>query len=152
LNRLGLIDGGGVAALTDQFIGRLNIATASRTTAVKFLSGGNQQKVLLAKWLATGPKILILNDPTRGVDVGAKWEIYELCQQLASQGLVILFTSSEVDEVLGLADRVLVLAKGRLRHEFRRGTATKAQLMHAIAGGLPAPGDLTPLDSPNDNE
>jgi ABC-type sugar transport system ATPase subunit len=102
------------------------------------LSGGNQQKVLLAKWLAADPAILILNDPTRGVDVGAKWEIYELCQKLATQGMTILMTSSETEEILGLADRVLVLAKGKVLREFQRGEATKAELMHAMAGGTGA--------------
>jgi len=120
---------------------RLGIATGNHEQKVMTLSGGNQQKVLLAKWLATAPTILLLNDPTRGVDVGAKREIYDLCRQLADEGLTILMTSSEVDEILGLADRVLVLSKGRISHEFARGAATKASLMHAMAGAAPLEAD-----------
>jgi len=91
----------------------------------------------LAKWLATGPAILILNDPTRGVDVGAKREIYSLCQQLSAQGMAILMTSSEAEEVLGLADRVFVLSKGKILREFQRGQITKAELLHTMAGQNP---------------
>ena len=134
LGRLGLIDHRAVRTTTGQYVSRLGITADNQDQNVIQLSGGNQQKVLLAKWLATGPAILILNDPTRGVDVGAKWEIYELCQELAMQGMTILLTSSEAEEILGLADRVIVLAKGRVLAEFQRGEITKAELMHAMAG------------------
>jgi ABC-type sugar transport system ATPase subunit len=133
LSRLGLIDKRQVRDTTAQYIDRLGIATDSQDNKVTHLSGGNQQKVLLAKWLATGPAILILNDPTRGVDVGAKCEIYRLCRQLASQGITILMTSSEAEEILGLSDRVFVLSKGKVLHEFQRGEITKADLLHAMA-------------------
>ena len=86
--------------------------------------------------MATGPEILILNDPTRGVDVGAKSEIYALCDQLAREGLALLFTSSEVEETLGVCDRILVLYKGRMIREFARGEATKADVMEWVAGGV----------------
>ena len=135
LTRLGLIDRRAVRVVSGEYIRQFGVAAATPDQKVISLSGGNQQKVLLAKWLAPGPSILILNDPTRGVDVGAKWEIYELCQQLAAQGMTLLMTSSEAEEMLGLADRVLVLAKGRLIREFQRGEATKAELMHAIGAG-----------------
>ena len=134
LNWLGLIDKRQVRATTDHYIERLAIAFDSQDTKVTHLSGGNQQKVLLAKWLATAPAVLILNDPTRGVDVGAKREIYGLCRQFAAQGMTILMTSSEADEILGLADRVCVFSKGKVLHEFQRGEVTKAQLLHAMAG------------------
>ena len=134
LGRLGLIDHRAVRTTTGQYVKRLGITADDQDQNVIQLSGGNQQKVLLAKWLATGPAILILNDPTRGVDVGAKWEIYELCQELAMEGMTILLTSSEAEEILGLADRVIVLAKGRVLAEFQRGEITKAELMHAMAG------------------
>ena len=134
LSRLGLIDKRAVRATTKQFMRRLRISADSVDQKVVNLSGGNQQKVLLAKWLATGPALLILNDPTRGVDVGAKWEIYQLCQQLAAEGVAILLASSEVEEILGLADRVLVLHKSRPIQEFTCHGATKAQLMQAISG------------------
>lgn len=137
LSSLGLIDKRQVRSRTAQYTERLGIATDSQEKKVSQLSGGNQQKVLLAKWLATGPSILILNDPTRGVDVGAKREIYVLCQQLAAEGMTILMTSSEAEEILGLADRVFVLSKGKMLHEFQRGEVTKAGLMHAMAGQHP---------------
>src|SRR4029077_8682552 len=110
-----------VRRTTDQYVQRLGIVTDNQDKKVVNLSGGKQQKVLIAKWLAAAPAILILNDPTRGVDVGAKWEIYELCHELAAQGMTILMTSSEAEEILGLADRVLVLAKGKVLREFQYG-------------------------------
>ena len=137
LNRLGLIDRRQVRATTAHYVERLGIAIAGQERKVAQLSGGNQQKVMLAKWLATGPAILILSDPTRGVDVGAKAEIYGLCRQLAAQGMTILMSSSEAEEVLGLADRVLVLSHGKMVREFPHGSVTKAQLLHAIAGQKP---------------
>lgn len=133
LNRLGLIDPPRAHRTVQHYAERLGILMRSPDQTVADLSGGNQQKVLLAKWLATAPRILILNDPTRGVDVGAKREIYALCRQLAAQGLTLLLTSSEVGELLSLSDRVLVLGKGKLLREFQGGEATKAQLLHAMA-------------------
>jgi len=134
-SRLGLIAQQQVRSTTDKSVRQLGIICDSHDSKVATLSGGNQQKVLLAKWLAIGPTILILNDPTRGVDVGAKWEIYELCRKLAAEGKTILLSSSEVEEVLGLADRLLVLSKGKVLREFQRGEVTKGELMHAMAGG-----------------
>jgi len=137
--RLGLINRQAVGAHAAGYIQRLGIAASGPGQKVMNLSGGNQQKVLLAKWLATQPTLLILNDPTRGVDVGAKWEIYELCHQLAAQGMTLLLTSSELEEVLGLSDRVLVFAKGRLVRECPRGGADKARLLHLMAGPAEKP-------------
>src|SRR5690606_37728769 len=125
LDRLGLIDRSRERGLTHDYVRKLNIATDSIDKRVVNLSGGNQQKVVLAKWLATGPEILILNDPTRGVDIGAKSEIYALCDQLATEGLALLFTSSEIEETLGVCDRILVFYKGRIIREFERGHASK---------------------------
>ena len=136
-NRLGLIDPRQVRATTAHYVKRLGIAIDTQAKRTSDLSGGNQQKVLLAKWLATGPAILILNDPTRGVDVGAKQEIHGLCQQLAAQGMTLLMTSGEADEVLGLADRVIVLSQGKTLREFQRGEVTKGELLHAMAGQDP---------------
>lgn len=136
LDRLGLIDRGKERGLSNDYVRKLNIATDSIDKRIVNLSGGNQQKVVLAKWLATGPEILILNDPTRGVDVGAKSEIYALCDQLAREGLALLFTSSEIEETLGVCDRILVFYKGRVIREFVRGEATKADVMHWVAGGV----------------
>jgi ABC-type sugar transport system ATPase subunit len=134
LGRHGLIDQQQVSATTLQYLRRLSICVEDQSQVVSNLSGGNQQKVVLGKWLATNPTILLLNNPTRGVDVGAKWEIYEICQQLAAQGMTILMTSGEVEEILGLSDRILVLSKGKLLHEFQGGRVTKAELLHAMSG------------------
>ena len=90
---------------------------------------------MVAKWRASGPSVLILNDPTRGVDIGAKAEIARLCDELARSGLALLFTSSEIEETLGISDRVLVLSRGRVVREFARGEATKADVMVWMAGG-----------------
>ena len=134
---LGLIDKRQVRSTSDHYVRQLGIVCGSHDQKIAHLSGGNQQKVLLAKWLAAGPAILLLNNPTRGVDVGAKWEIHELCQQLAARGMTILLTSGEVEEVMGLADRVFVLAKGKVLHEFQHGEVTKAELLHAMTGPGP---------------
>lgn len=135
LNKLGLIDRQREKKSAHDYVKQLNIATDSIDKRVINLSGGNQQKVVVAKWLATGPKVLILADPTRGVDVGAKAEIYRLCDQLAHQGLALLFTSSEVDEIVELCDRTLAFYKGKILKEFSRSEATKASVMQVIASG-----------------
>jgi ribose transport system ATP-binding protein len=132
--RLGLLNKQAVRGVTEQLIRRLKIVAASTSEKVINLSGGNQQKVLLAKWLSIEPALLILNDPTRGVDIGAKLEIYRLCAELAVSGLTLLFTSSEAEEILGLSDRVLVMSEGRIQQEFKRSQADKATLMHALSG------------------
>jgi ABC-type sugar transport system ATPase subunit len=136
LDRLGMIDRTRERGLATDYVRKLHVATDSIDKRVVNLSGGNQQKVVVAKWLATGPEILILNDPTRGIDVGAKSEIYVLCDELARQGLALLFTSSEIEETLGVCDRILVFHKGRIIREFARGEATKADVMHWVAGGV----------------
>jgi ribose transport system ATP-binding protein len=136
LDRLAMIDRDRERGLANDYVRKLNVATDSIDKRVINLSGGNQQKVVVAKWLATGPEILILNDPTRGIDVGAKSEIYFLCDELARQGLALLFTSSEIEETLGVCDRILVFYKGRIIREFARGEATKADVMHWVAGGV----------------
>jgi ABC-type sugar transport system ATPase subunit len=136
LDRLGMIDRDRERGLANDYVRKLNVATDSIDKRVINLSGGNQQKVVVAKWLATGPEILVLNDPTRGIDVGAKSEIYFLCDELARQGLALLFTSSEIEETLGVCDRILVFHKGRVIREFARGEATKADVMHWVAGGV----------------
>jgi ABC-type sugar transport system ATPase subunit len=98
----------------------LRVKTSSVETVVGTLSGGNQQKVVLAKWLLTNPKILFLDEPTRGIDVGAKQEIYANINELAKQGLAIVLVSSELPEVFGLSDRILVLHEGRVTGEFSK--------------------------------
>ena len=110
---------------------RLEVKTAALDAEAGTLSGGNQQKVVLGKWLATEPKVLIVDEPTRGIDVGTKAEVHRLLSQLAQQGLAILMISSELPEVLGMADRVLVMREGRLTGEFPRTEATPEAVMYA---------------------
>jgi ABC-type sugar transport system ATPase subunit len=116
-------------ALADTYITRLRIRTPSSDQIVGNLSGGNQQKVVLARWLATGPKLLVLDEPTRGVDVGAKAEIYAIIDELAHAGVAVLVVSSELPEVLGLADRICVMAAGRIVGVRNRGEATEESIL-----------------------
>jgi ABC-type sugar transport system ATPase subunit len=110
---------------------QLAIRTAGGDVPVTSLSGGNQQKCILARWLLTEPRLLLLDEPTRGIDVGAKAEIYQLIRRLAGQGRAILMTSSELPELLAVADRILVLCEGRLTAELPRDQATEEAIMHA---------------------
>jgi ABC-type sugar transport system, ATPase component len=114
----------------------LRVKAPSPLTVTNTLSGGNQQKVVLGKWLLTNPKILFLDEPTRGIDVGAKQEIYAEINKLARQGLAIVLVSSELPEVLGLSDRVIVLHEGKLTGEFIRSEATPEKVMAAATGNL----------------
>ena len=121
--------------LVRRLVSRLSIRTApSGEDLVGRLSGGNQQKVVLGKWLEAGPKVLILDEPTRGIDVGTKEEIYELLRDLAEQGLAVVVISSELIEVLGLADRILVLAEGRVAGELPGQRATEEAVMRLATG------------------
>jgi len=112
-------------------IGRLKLKTASPFLSITGLSGGNQQKAVLSKMLLTQPKILILDEPTRGVDVGAKFEIYQLMFDLAKRGMSIIMVSSELQEVLGISDRVLVIGEGKLRGDFVNDNLTQETLLTA---------------------
>jgi ribose transport system ATP-binding protein len=114
---------------------QLNIRTPDVAKTVGLLSGGNQQKVVLGKWLCRDPKLLILDEPTRGVDVGAKTEIYALMDQLAASGVGILMISSDLEEVLGMSDRVLVMHEGRLTGELPRERLSEQSVMHLATGG-----------------
>jgi ribose transport system ATP-binding protein len=113
---------------------KFDIKTPSISTAVESLSGGNQQKVILAKWLETNPQILILNEPTRGIDVGTKVEIYKLMEAFCEEGLGIIMISSELHEILQLSDRVIVLSEGRLTGEFGREELSQVKLIHSAIG------------------
>jgi len=125
-------------AVSERYAKELRIKASSVFTIVGTLSGGNQQKVVLAKWLLTNPKVLFLDEPTRGIDVGAKQEIYAEIDRLASQGLAIVLVSSELPEVLGLSDRILVLHEGRITGEFRRDEATAERVMACATGQVAA--------------
>ena len=113
----------------------LAIKTTSMEMLVNTLSGGNQQKVVVGKWLATNPRVLILDEPTRGVDVGAKVEIYNIINRLVSEGVAVIMISSELPEVLGMSDRILVMHEGRMARELSRDEATQENIMHAATGG-----------------
>ncbi len=131
LSRLGLISPRKENALTDSYIGALRMKVSGREQVTRNLSGGNQQKVVLAKCLAAKPKVLILDEPTRGIDVGAKAEIHRSIAGLADEGMSILVISSELPEILHLCDRVLVMHQGRLTAELPREQATEAAIMKA---------------------
>ncbi len=117
----------------DEFIQRMDIKTFSRAALTSSLSGGNQQKVVLAKWLLTDPDVVILDEPTRGIDVGAKREIYLLIGELVKQGKAVILISSEIPEVMGLADRILVMAGGRLTGEVQRADFSQERIMELAA-------------------
>lgn len=129
LEKLGTLNDTQECALADKYIGELKIKTPSKTQQAKNLSGGNQQKIVLAKWLATKPKLLLLDEPTRGIDINAKSEIYKLIIGLADQGLGILVVSSELPEILSLSDRILVMAEGRLTGEFTAAEASEDAIL-----------------------
>ncbi|MBN0357645.1 ATP-binding cassette domain-containing protein, partial [Pseudomonas aeruginosa] len=112
-------------------IQRLKIKTSSPELAIGRLSGGNQQKAILARCLLLNPRILILDEPTRGIDIGAKYEIYKLINQLVQQGIAVIVISSELPEVLGLSDRVLVMHEGRLKANLVNQHLTQEQVMEA---------------------
>jgi inositol transport system ATP-binding protein len=118
---------------------RLDIKSPSMDQLIKLLSGGNQQKVLVSRWLLTSPDILILDEPTRGIDVGAKAEIHKLMCKLAQGGKAIIMISSELPEILGMSDRILVMHEGRVGGIFERKDATQESIMQAATGhGLDA--------------
>lgn len=116
-------------SIVNRFIQLLRIKTPSMETKVATLSGGNQQKVVLAKWLANQPKILILDEPTRGIDVGAKAEIHRIMSDLAGQGVAIIMISSELPEIMGMSDRILVMHEGRITGELNRDEATQEKIL-----------------------
>ena len=117
-----------------EMIEKMRIRTPSDRQIVQFLSGGNQQKVVIGKWMAMKPKLLLLDEPTRGIDVGAKEEIYRLMESLASEGMGVLFVSSEMEEVLGMSDRVLVMHEGRITGELSRSQLSEEAIMQLATG------------------
>jgi ribose transport system ATP-binding protein len=132
--RLGaLLDLGRERRLAVDLVDRLGVRTPSVEQEVANLSGGNQQKLVVAKWLATGPRILILDEPTRGIDVGAKAEVHALMSRLAGEGVSILMISSELPEILGMSDRILVMRQGRISGEFSREQASQEAILACAA-------------------
>jgi ribose transport system ATP-binding protein len=143
LSRNGIVDRAEQRRIVDRFIERLGIKTAGPEQKVRELSGGNQQKVLLARWLCLNPSLLLLDEPTRGIDVGAKAEIQGLIDELADNGLGVLMISSELEEITEGADRVVVLREGRTVAEFDHAGVSQDTVMHVMAhgdeGGSPDP-------------
>jgi ribose transport system ATP-binding protein len=129
--RLGLLHHRAEAEHVQGYLQRFRVKTPSLRQRVLHLSGGNQQKVVLAKWLATDPRVLLLDEPTRGIDVRAKQEIHALISELTAAGLAVVVVSSELPEILAVSDRILVLCEGRVTAEFSRDAATEEKIMHA---------------------
>lgn len=129
-----LIDDKSLNTMSQEYIEKLYVKTTGGAQKAKNLSGGNQQKVVLAKWLSTNPKILILDEPTRGIDVGAKAEIYKLINELTAQGMAILLISSELPEVMGMSDRLLVMYEGKITGELSREDFSEELIMEYAAG------------------
>jgi rhamnose transport system ATP-binding protein len=134
LARLFIVRANSEAKLATDWGKILQLKYASIQDPVDRLSGGNQQKIVLAKWLATNPKLLIVDEPTRGIDVGTKSEVHRLLSQKAQEGMAIIMVSSELPEVLGMADRVLVMREGRMVGEFSRKQATAEKVIAAATG------------------
>jgi rhamnose transport system ATP-binding protein len=140
LTSVGLSSSSRERQLVEQLMRDLGVKAASAAVAAQTLSGGNQQKLVIGKWLATKPRVLILDEPTRGVDVGAKAEVHELLRNLAEQGMATLLISSDLPEVLAMSDRILVMRGGAIAGELTRGEATQEKVLSLA---IPASGDET---------
>jgi rhamnose transport system ATP-binding protein len=136
VSRWGLVNRRAERDLAQNYVDRLRIKTSSVFSATGTLSGGNQQKVALARWLAIHPRIIILDEPTQGVDIGSKSEIHQLIVQLAEQGMAIILISSEMPEILGMCDRIGVMHGGTLAGILTRRDATQARIMSLALGHL----------------
>jgi ABC-type sugar transport system ATPase subunit len=136
-DRLGFINSRRVSRLVERFIRALGIKTPSQCQPVEFLSGGNQQKVVVAKLVATEPRVLLLDEPTQGVDVQAKVEILRIVDELTTRGVSVAIVSDELNELIDVCDRILVFYRGRIVREFRKGDAamTPEHILNAIEGG-----------------
>ncbi len=133
-NQWGVINKAQERQVAIGYVEQLNIKTPGLSVAIDTLSGGNQQKVIVAKWLNTMPKVLILDEPTRGIDVGAKVEIYNLLNKLVADGVTVIMISSELPEVMGMSDRILVMCEGEIAAELTREEATKELIMEYATG------------------
>jgi len=134
INKLGWVIKKKEREISEQYIKNLNIITPSDKQSVEYLSGGNKQKIILGKWLARNPKVLILDEPTRGIDVGAKSEIHDLIQKLAEQDVAILMISSELPEILGISDDIIVLHEGQITGRFNHEEANEEKIMFCATG------------------
>jgi ribose transport system ATP-binding protein len=131
VTRFGLLDERAEHRHVQRYLERFRVKAPSLRQRIRYLSGGNQQKVILGKWLATRPRVLLLDEPTRGIDVNTKREIYALLDELTADGLAVVVVSSELPEILAVADRILVLSEGRRTAEFTRAEATSERVMQA---------------------
>ena len=134
VNRWGILNRKQMKVLADTYLSRMNLKAQSIEQKVGTLSGGSQQKVVLARGLATEPHILLLHEPTRGIDVGAKAEIYQILNHLAARGIAILIVSSELPELIGQCDRILVMHNGRITGEFSRTEASEERILASAMG------------------
>ncbi|HXG39531.1 MAG TPA: sugar ABC transporter ATP-binding protein [Candidatus Limnocylindrales bacterium] len=148
LGRLGLVRREAETATAREFMGRLRIRAPSADASVAVLSGGNQQKVVLSKWLNTRPRVLILDEPTRGIDVGAKADVHQIIDQLAHEGIAIVLISSDLPEVLAMSDRILVMREGRQMAILERSEATQERVLAAAMGQPVLAGPLAPAPEP----
>jgi ribose transport system ATP-binding protein len=133
-SKFGIIDRKSELAVADRQIEAMRIKTPSAATPVLNLSGGNQQKVVLGKWLSMDPKVIIFDEPTRGIDVGAKAEIYKLMRSLADRGVAIWMISSDMEEVLHISDRIVVMHEGRITGSIERDDFSEEAIMHLAVG------------------
>jgi ribose transport system ATP-binding protein len=136
--KAGAIDFGAEIEVATDMVKKMDIKTPGLEQVVQYLSGGNQQKMVLGKWLAMKPRLLLLDEPTRGIDVGSKQEIYRLMEELAAGGVAILFVSSEMEEVLGMADRALVMHEGVITGELARDQLNEEAVMQLATGNKAA--------------
>jgi rhamnose transport system ATP-binding protein len=136
--RNGFLDLAREFALSRRYATRLDLRAASLDQEVGTLSGGNQQKVVIGKWLATEPRVIVLDEPTKGIDVGSKAAVHAFMGELVAQGLAVVMVSSEIPEILGMSDRVVVMREGRIVDVFDRAGLTAETLVAAATGNLPA--------------
>jgi ribose transport system ATP-binding protein len=134
LTRFGFVNDKAGAENAEQYRQRLRVKTPSLRQITMYLSGGNQQKVVLAKWLCNNVRVLIVDEPTRGIDVGAKFEVYELLNQLSDAGVAIIMISSELPEILGMSDRVVVVHEGKINGELDAKATTQEEILYLAAG------------------
>ncbi len=134
LSRFGVLTNRAERGVAADWASKMQVKFSDLASPVQQLSGGNQQKVVLAKWLATSPRLLIVDEPTRGIDVGTKAEVHRLLSTEAARGMAVLMISSELPEVLGMADRIIVMREGRIAGTFERAEATQERIMHAATG------------------
>jgi len=136
--RFGLVDTGAAARMTRGALERLNIKSASPEQAVGDLSGGNQQKIVFSKWMGLQPRIFILDEPTRGIDVGARYEIYSVIRELSAAGTAVILVSSDLPEVLSMSDRLLVMREQRIVKELDTAGLSQEEVMSYATGAVSA--------------